>query len=117
MLCAFARAPDAQRGRRADDDEKEMTMRRLAHYSLCMLGMLVLIGIGSGIVLAADAPAATPHPTKKAPRHVHAHAKATDSEAARREREHRDDLERRVEHLEQENEMKQPNMPPPDPAR
>ncbi len=91
-------------------------MRRLACHSLCMLGMLVLIG-GSGTAFAADAPAATPHPTKKAARHVHAHARATESEAARREREHRDDLERRVEHLEQQNEMKQPNMPQPDQAR
>ena len=91
-------------------------MRRLAYHSLCMLGMLVLIG-GSGTAFAADAPAATPHPTKKAARHVRAHARATESEAARREREHRDDLERRVEHLEQQNEMKQPNMPPPDQAR
>lgn len=92
-------------------------MRRLTHDSLCVLGMLVVIGIGSGTAFAADAPAATPHPTKKAARHVRARAHATDSEAARREREHREDLERRVEHLEQQNEMKQPNMPPPDPAR
>jgi len=89
-------------------------MRRLAYHSLCML---VLIGIGSGTAFAADAPAETPHPGKKAAHHVRAHAPATESEAARREREHRDDLERRVEHLEQQNEMKQPNMPPPDQAR
>ena len=102
---------------------KEMTMRHFIRHSIRIFATLVLIGAGV-TARAADAPAPTPHAIKKPSHHVHkparhagAHASAQQSEAARREREHRDDLERRVEHLEQQNEMKQPNMPPPDQAR
>ncbi len=68
--------------------------------------------------LAASAPTPAPHGKHAAKHRTHPRRAAsnTESEAARREREQRDDLERRVERLEQRYEMQQPSTPPPDAA-
>ena len=92
-------------------------MRRRTRHSFLVLSILALLGAVPVTAWTDDAPAATPHRAKNPPRHVRARASAGESEAARREREHREDLERRVERLEQRYEMKDGNTSPPEPAR
>ncbi len=53
--------------------------------------------------------------TESRPKHPRARIAAKESEVARRERERREDLERRIQRLEQRYELKEPSMPPPDP--
>jgi hypothetical protein len=48
------------------------------------------------------------------PKHPRARAAAKECEVARRERERREDLERRIQRLEQRYELTEPSMPPPD---
>ena len=87
-----------------------MTVARIVACSLALAGALVL---------ARNVPAADDAPAK--PAAAHAKAKTVkptkkSTAAAEAERAKREDLERRVEKLEQENEMKQPTMPPADAA-
>ena len=91
-------------------------MRRFTRQAILVLGIMLLIGTAGGSTWADDAPAATPDRAEHAPRRHHARA-ATESETARLEREHRQDLERRVERLEQLEGLKDANTSPPEPAR
>jgi len=89
-----------------------MRVARIVACSLALAGALVL----AGNVRAADTPdtAANPPAAHAKGKTVKATKKST--AAAEAERAKREDLERRVEKLEQENEMKQPAMPPADAA-
>lgn len=78
-----------------------MTVARFTACSLALVGALVL----ASSIPAADAPPKAPAKSKK-----------TSAAAAEQEREKREDLERRVEKLEQQYEMKEPTTRPPDTA-
>ena len=79
-----------------------MGMLRLAACSLAIVGMLVFT---RGLRAA-----------ESTPRHPRTRPTPKSSAAARQERERREDLERRVERLEQRYEAKDPAMPPAEPA-
>ena len=85
-----------------------MTLRRFA----TRLGILVLTTGLASAVFAADTHQATRGDGTKRPRH-HARSRATskESEVARQERERREDLERRIERLEQRYELEEPALP------
>ncbi len=95
-----------------------MTLCRFVKGSLPILGAIVLMVTCTDRAFAADSPQPVqPSATKRSPRHSRTRAASKESAAARQEREHREDLERRVEQLEQRYEMKPPAMPPTDPTR
>jgi hypothetical protein len=87
-----------------------MTAARIVACSLALAGALVF---ASNVPAADDTPAKPPAAHAKG-KTVKPATKSTDASEA--ERAKREDLERRVEKLEQENEMKQPAMPPTDAA-
>ncbi len=78
-----------------------MEIRRGIASALALAGALVQVAPCS--LLAAE-------PTPKPP---HRHVAKKSAAATQAEREHREDLERRIERLEQRYEMKEPAMPPP----
>ena len=95
-----------------------MTLRRFAKCSLPILGAIVLMTTAADRVFATDpGQPVEPSAIKRSPHHSRTRAASKESAAMRRERERREDLERRVEQLEQRYEMKPPAMPPTDPTR
>lgn len=93
-----------------------MRFHRIAACSSTILAGLFLTVAVPRAAFATDAPDATPTATtKKAPHRARTHTAGKESAAARQERERREDLERRVERLEQRYELKEPAMPPADP--
>jgi len=88
---------------------------RLGRFTACVLSLAGVLALATCVHAAdAPAPATTAHPSgaKKKPSKPQ-----QDSAAARAEREKQEDLERRVEQLEQRYEMQQPDMPATDAGR
>ena len=95
-----------------------MTLHRFAKRSVAILGTIVLITTCTDRAFATDpSQPIEPSAIKRSPQRVRKHAASTESGAARQEREHREDLERRVERLEQRYEMTPPTLPPSDSTR
>jgi len=91
---------------------------RLMRLLACTLAVAGALALATSVPAVDNpVPAKTPHRAGHK-RTTKTAAKQTEDSAAAAERERREDLERRVEKLEQHYDMQQPTPPPPDaPAR
>jgi hypothetical protein len=97
-----------------------MTLLRFAKCSLPILGAILLMAADPGRAFATEPQQPLqPSAMKRSPHHGRTRAASKESETTRQaqERERREDLERRVERLEQLYEMKPPTMPPAEPTK
>ena len=85
---------------------------RLLRSTACSIVLAGLVLLPAGHLPAAESPAKSPPTKAKTTK-----PKKKESAAAAQERERREDLERRVEKLEQQYEMQPPAIPPTDAGR
>ena len=94
-----------------------MTRYRFVRYSLLTFAMIVLTTCTDRVFATDPSQPIEPSAIQRSPHRVRKHAASTESESARQKREHLEDLERRVERLEQRYEMTPPTLPPSDSTR